>query len=172
VVAQARRKLALSTGTNWGALNCWTDGFAEAEAVAFTGGSGILAPATVGSISGGSRMVKRPLCRTRSASRAASLPSAKVKVCSRRPDDRRTGILCDHNTTKRRPIDRARERQIGLDEEWRAISVQGVINRDRTPGRKRNALSANRLCSRPNPMMRKNTTWRFCRRTSTLRFAQ
>ena len=86
VVAQARRKLALSTGTNWGgpscyraasriALTCWTDGFAKAGAGAFTGGSGILAPATVGSISRGSRMVKRPLCRTRSASRAASLPS-------------------------------------------------------------------------------------------------
>jgi len=42
-VAQARRKLALSAGTNWGgpscyraasriALTCWTDGFAEAGA--------------------------------------------------------------------------------------------------------------------------------------------
>jgi hypothetical protein len=55
---------------------------------------------------------------------------AKIKVCSRRPDNRRTSVLCDHDTTKRRPIYCACERQIGLDEEWRAISMQSVVNRD------------------------------------------
>jgi hypothetical protein len=60
-------------------------------------------------------------------------------------DDRRAGILRDHEASERRLAARTRQRQISFDEERCAIGVQGLVDGDRSPRGQRNPLGADRL---------------------------
>ena len=89
VVAQARRKLALSTGTNWGgpsyyraasriALTCWTDGFAEAVAAILEEGV-----AGAGRVEDGLQLQRLAPRRQRRRSRPTRAPPILRRICER-----------------------------------------------------------------------------------------
>src|SRR5262249_53571308 len=68
------------------------------------------------------------------------LAGAPVKIGTRRSDDRRSGILCDHQTTEGRGS-LALDRELGFDEKWRAVLMHAV-DRDGAARRQRHPLRA------------------------------
>ena len=69
---------------------------------------------------------------------------APVEIGARRSDDRRTGILRDHQAAERRRRLRALDRQIGFDEKRRAVFVHAVDGNG-AARRQRHALRADRF---------------------------
>ena len=70
---------------------------------------------------------------------------AEIDVGARRPDDGRAGILREHEAAEFRRRLLVGDRQIGGDEERRAVDVQRTIDRNRAAGHQRHALAADRL---------------------------
>ena len=83
---------------------------------------------------------------THAAGNAAGLIARpEINVGARRADNRRAGVLPDHQAAERRLRRRAFDRQVGLDEERRPIGVQRPIDRDGAARRQANAFAADRL---------------------------
>jgi hypothetical protein len=61
---------------------------------------------------------------------AGSLSGAKIEVGPGRADNRRPGILRDHEASERRLAESARLRHIGFDKEWRPVAMQGLVDRN------------------------------------------
>ena len=70
---------------------------------------------------------------------------AEIEIGARRPDDRAAGVLRDHQPAEPGVRLQALDRQIGRDEERRAVGVQLAVDRDRAARRQRDALGADRL---------------------------
>ena len=98
-----------------------------------------------GSSSFGTSMTKRPSWRSRPATLRGLVAGAEIEIGARRPDDRAAGVLRDHQPAEPGVRLQALDRQIGRDEERRAVGVQLAIDRDRAARRQRDALRADRL---------------------------
>src|SRR4030081_1392282 len=69
---------------------------------------------------------------------------AEIEIGARRTYDRRSRVLRDHQPAKWRLRLLRLDRQFAFDKKWRAVDVQCLIDRDRSAGRQRDALRANR----------------------------
>ena len=105
----------------------------------------------------GTSMTKRPGWRSRPGDAGGLVAGAEIDIGARRADDGAAGVLRDHQAAEPGVGLQALDRQIGRDEERRAVDVQLVVDRDRAAGRERNALRADRLLVAGRLVSRKNT---------------
>src|SRR5262252_1514538 len=76
---------------------------------------------------------------------ACSVPGAPKDIGAGWTHDRRAGVLGDHQSIKREAPLLAGKWQLGLDEKWRAVHVQRVVDGNRASRGQRHALSTDRL---------------------------
>ncbi len=69
----------------------------------------------------------------------------EIEIGARRTDDRRAGVLRDHQPVERGLRLLGFDRQLARDEERRAVDMQRLVDRDRAARRQRHALRANRF---------------------------
>src|SRR5262249_9321857 len=76
---------------------------------------------------------------------ACSVPGAPKDIGAGWTHDRRAGVLGDHQSIKRDAPLLAGKWQVGMDEKWRAIHVQRVVDGNRASRGERYALGADRF---------------------------
>ena len=85
-----------------------------------------------------------PLLADAARDAAGAVAGAPIEIGARRPEDRGAGVLRDHQPAKLGHRLVAVDRQVGLDEERRAVDMHAV-DRDRALRRQRHALRAHGL---------------------------
>src|SRR5262249_4413275 len=76
---------------------------------------------------------------------ACSVPGAPKDIGAGWTHDRRAGVLGDHQSIKRDAPLLAGKWQVGLDEEWRAVHMQRVVDGNRASRGQRHTLGTDRL---------------------------